>query len=195
MRPPTPHNTLPDNGEDQLLRNNLFLIVDDDPVFSRVIARSLTRRGYETLVAESAEDALPLIEEHQPSLASLDLKMEGDTGLTLLPQLLERVPDCKVVILTGYSSIATAVEAIKLGAVNYLPKPADTDEILAALQQTEANPEQEIAEKPMSVNRLTWEHIQKVLAENDGNISATARQLGMHRRTLQRKLQKRPVRE
>lgn len=177
------------------LRNNIFLIVDDDPVFSQVMARSLTRRGYTTVVADSAESALPLIEEHQPALASLDLKMEGETGLNLLPRLLQLVPDCKVVILTGYSSIATAVEAIKLGAVNYLPKPADTDEILAALRQTDANPEQAIADKPMSVNRLTWEHIQKVLTENDGNISATARQLGMHRRTLQRKLQKRPVRE
>lgn len=181
--------------QDSSLRNKVFLIVDDDPVFTQVMSRSLTRRGYTTVVADSAEAALPLIEEHQPSLASLDLKMEGDTGLNLLPRLLQLVPDCKVVILTGYSSIATAVEAIKLGAVNYLPKPADTDEILAALKQTDANPEQEIAEKPMSVNRLTWEHIQKVLTENDGNISATARQLGMHRRTLQRKLQKRPVRE
>ncbi|WP_086478828.1 response regulator transcription factor [Oceanospirillum sanctuarii] len=192
MSPQSLNNSL---NSDSLLRNNVFLIVDDDPVFTQVMSRSLTRRGYTTVVAESAEAALPLIEEHQPSLASLDLKMEGDTGLNLLPRLLELVPDCKVVILTGYSSIATAVEAIKLGAVNYLPKPADTDEILAALKQTDANPEQEIAEKPMSVNRLTWEHIQKVLTENDGNISATARQLGMHRRTLQRKLQKRPVRE
>lgn len=178
-----------------VLRNNVFLIVDDDPVFTQVLSRSLTRRGYSTVVAASAEEALPLAAAHQPSLATLDLKMEGDTGLTLLPKLLDQVPDCKVVILTGYSSIATAVEAIKLGAVNYLPKPADTDEILAALKQIDANPEHAIAEKPMSVNRLTWEHIQKVLNENDGNISATARQLGMHRRTLQRKLQKRPVRE
>lgn len=172
-----------------------FLIVDDDPVFSQVLARSLTRRGYNTLVAESAEAAIPLAEKHKPDLATVDLKMDGDTGLLLLPKLLEIVPECKVVILTGYSSIATAVEAIKLGAVNYLCKPADTDEVLSALNQEEANPEQAIAEKPMSVNRLTWEHIQKILTENDGNISATARQLGMHRRTLQRKLQKRPVRE
>jgi len=172
-----------------------FLIVDDDPVFSQVLARSLTRRGYNTLVAESAEAAIPLAEKHKPDLATVDLKMDGDTGLLLLPKLLEIVPECKVVILTGYSSIATAVEAIKLGAVNYLCKPADTDEVLSALNQEEANPEQAIAEKPMSVNRLTWEHIQKILTENDGNITATARQLGMHRRTLQRKLQKRPVRE
>ena len=172
-----------------------FLIVDDDPVFSQVLARSLTRRGYNTLIAESAEAAIPLAEKHKPDLATVDLKMDGDTGLLLLPKLLEIVPECKVVILTGYSSIATAVEAIKLGAVNYLCKPADTDEVLSALNQEEANPKQAIAEKPMSVNRLTWEHIQKILTENDGNISATARQLGMHRRTLQRKLQKRPVRE
>ncbi len=193
MSPQNLNNT--HNNLESQLRNNVFLIVDDDPVFTQVMSRSLSRRGYTAVVADSAEAALPLIEEHQPSLASLDLKMEGETGLNLLPRLLQLVPDCKVVILTGYSSIATAVEAIKLGAVNYLPKPADTDEILAALKQTDANPEQEIAEKPMSVNRLTWEHIQKVLTENDGNISATARQLGMHRRTLQRKLQKRPVRE
>jgi len=179
----------------QPLQNNIFLIVDDDPVFTQVMSRSLTRRGYQTLVADSAEAALPLIEQHKPAFATLDLKMEGDTGLILLPRLLEIAPECKVIILTGYSSIATAVEAIKLGAVNYLPKPVDTDEILVALQQTSANPDHAIADKPMSVNRLTWEHIQKVLNENDGNISATARQLGMHRRTLQRKLQKRPVRE
>ena len=172
-----------------------FLVVDDDPVFTQVLARSLTRRGFNTIVAESAEAALPLAKLHQPVFATVDLKMEGETGLIFLPKLLEIVPECKVVILTGYSSIATAVEAIKLGAINYLCKPADTDEILTALNKEEANPEQGIAEKPMSVNRLTWEHIQKVLTENDGNISATARQLGMHRRTLQRKLQKRPVRE
>lgn len=97
-------------------------------------------------------------------------------------------------VLTGYSSIATAVEAIKLGAVNYLCKPVDADEVLAALEQREGNPETEVADNPPSINRLTWEHIQKVLQEHDGNISATARALGMHRRTLQRKLQKRPVR-
>ena len=108
--------------------------------------------------------------------------------------MLEVVPDCRVVVLTGYSSIATAVQAIKLGAVNYLCKPADAEEILAALSQEEADPGAEVAEHPPSINRLTWEHIQKVLQEHDGNISATARALGMHRRTLQRKLQKRPVR-
>jgi two-component system response regulator RegA len=98
------------------------------------------------------------------------------------------------VVLTGYSSIATAVEAIKLGAINYLCKPADADDVMAAFEHPDADPNVELADNPPSINRITWEHIQKVLQEHDGNISATARALGMHRRTLQRKLQKRPVR-
>ena len=112
----------------------------------------------------------------------------------LRTELLALAPDCRVVVLTGYSSIATAVEAIKLGAVNYLCKPADADEILASLERDTGDPDIDIADSPPSINRVTWEHIQKVLQEHDGNISATARALGMHRRTLQRKLQKRLVR-
>ncbi len=111
-----------------------------------------------------------------------------------MPDLLAIVPDCRVVVLTGYSSIATAVEAIKLGAVNYPCKPVDADEILTAFGREGGDPDIDIADNPPSINRVTWEHIQKVLQEHDGNISATARALGMHRRTLQRKLQKRPVR-
>ncbi|MEC8429588.1 MAG: helix-turn-helix domain-containing protein, partial [Pseudomonadota bacterium] len=115
-------------------------------------------------------------------------------GLPLIPKLKQQLPQLDIVMLTGYSSINTAVEAIKLGASNYLCKPANADEILAAFE-AEPDADIEISNAPISVNRLEWEHIQKVLAEHEGNVSATARALGMHRRTLQRKLQKRPVRQ
>lgn len=171
-----------------------ILIVDDDEVFGQVLQRALSRRGYEVAQATDEVRALEKTQEFEPDYITLDLKLEGSSGLNLLPQLVERSPQSKIVVLTGYSSIATAVEAIKLGAINYLCKPADADEILAAFQKQDGDPDIPLAEQPMSVNRLTWEHIQKILHEHDGNISATARALGMHRRTLQRKLQKRPVR-
>lgn len=172
-----------------------FLIVDDDAVFTRVLARAIQRRGFETAIAHSAEDALKLLTGFQPDFASLDLKMNGASGITLIPALLQSNPAVKILMLTGYASLSTAVEAIKLGATDYLAKPADADQILAKLQASSADPDIEIADKPMSVGRLEWEHIQQVLGENAGNISATARALGMHRRTLQRKLGKRPVKE
>ncbi|MBE0506604.1 MAG: response regulator transcription factor [Marinospirillum sp.] len=177
--------------QDEQLR---ILIVDDDEVFGQVLQRAFSKRGYEVTQATDENQALIKAQEFEPDYITLDLKLEGSSGLNLLPQLVESSPQSKIVVLTGYSSIATAVEAIKLGAVNYLCKPADADEILAAFQKQEGDPDVPVAEQPMSVNRLTWEHIQKVLREHDGNISATARALGMHRRTLQRKLQKRPVR-
>ncbi|WP_110665118.1 response regulator transcription factor [Salinicola halophilus] len=171
-----------------------LLIVDDDEQLCFVMERAMRRRGYDVVVAHTQAQALAEAKRMPPSLATLDLKLESDSGLKLLPELLEIAPDCRVVVLTGYSSIATAVEAIKLGAVNYLCKPADADEILHSLERESGDTEVEISDNPPSVNRVTWEHIQKVLQEHDGNISATARALGMHRRTLQRKLQKRPVR-
>lgn len=171
-----------------------LLLVDDDPTFTRVLARAMGRRGLRVSVASSADEGLALAREDTPDYAVLDLKMEGDSGLVLLPKLLELDPDMRVLILTGYSSIATAVEAIKRGACNYMCKPADADDVLAALVSDHADLDSLVPENPMSVDRLQWEHIQRVLADHDGNISATARALGMHRRTLQRKLQKRPVR-
>jgi len=172
-----------------------FLIVDDDPAFTRVLSRAMTRREFEVQVARSAEDAEKLLLSWLPDMATVDLKMEGNSGLSLIPILRSVNPEMKILMLTGYASIATAVEAIKLGATQYLPKPADADQILAALNKVEADAEVEVTDNPMSVNRLEWEHIQKVLKENEGNISATARALGMHRRTLQRKLAKRPVKQ
>ncbi|MWJ28431.1 response regulator transcription factor [Halomonas sediminis] len=171
-----------------------LLIIDDDEMFCHVLSRALTRRGYQVLIAYDAEQALALASQYNPTMATLDLKLEHSSGLKLLPELLEVAPHCRIVVLTGYSSIATAVEAIKLGAVNYLCKPADAEDVLAAFEREGGDPNAEVAENPPSINRITWEHIQKVLQEHDGNISATARALGMHRRTLQRKLQKRPVR-
>lgn len=174
-----------------------LLLVEDDEVFSRVMSRALEHRGYEVSHAANEQDALKLIGERQFGYAILDLNLGGHTSLNLIAPLKKSKPDLRILILTGYASITTAVEAIKLGADNYLAKPADADEILAALldeSQPNAMSEQDSTQmEPMSVRRLEWEHIQKVLNENDGNISETARQLKMHRRTLQRKLQKRPV--
>jgi len=171
-----------------------LLLVDDDPTFTRVMARAMTSRGLRVSVANSAEEGLQLAREDLPDYAVLDLKMQGDSGLVLLPRLLELDGEMRVLILTGYSSIATAVEAIKRGACNYLCKPVDADDVLTALLSQHADLDTLVPENPMSVDRLQWEHIQRVLAENEGNISATARALGMHRRTLQRKLQKGQVR-
>ncbi len=175
-----------------------ILIVDDDDVFRAVLMRALARRGHDAAEAADAAAALTLLQDVQPDACVLDMKIGHESGLHLLPELRRRRPDMKVVVLTGYASIATAVEAVKQGAVNYLAKPADADEILAAfdagVQAVAVAPEAVLETPPMSVDRLEWEHIQKVLAENQGNISETARALGMHRRTLQRKLQKRPVR-
>ncbi len=175
-----------------------ILVVDDNLIFNQALCRSLTRKGISVLSSPSSENAADLLRDHAIDGAIVDLKMNGASGLSLIPKIRISNPECVIVILTGYASIATAVEAIKLGATNYLTKPANTNEILAALfsEVNIAAAEHQVGTKsPMSVNRLEWEHIQKVLSENDGNISATSRALGMHRRTLQRKLQKHPVKQ
>ena len=172
-----------------------ILLVDDDPVFTTVMERGFQRRGFATRSCDSAGAAINACAAFQPSHILLDLNMPGTSGLVALPQLLQQAPNAKLVVLTGYSSIATAVEATKAGAANYLCKPATIDEILHAFSSGETAPTADIPVDPISVDRLEWEHIQRVLQDNDGNISATARALGMHRRTLQRKLQKRPVKK
>jgi two-component system response regulator RegA len=172
-----------------------LLLADDDDVFRRVLARALERRGYLVTAAGSAEQAYALACHNPPEYAVVDLKMPGDSGLVLIEKLAALEAGTRIVMLTGYASIATAVEAIKLGATHYLAKPADADEIVAALQRTGGDASTPVADAPLSVDRLEWEHIQKVLAEHSGNVSATARALKMHRRTLQRKLGKKPVRE
>lgn len=172
-----------------------LLLVDDDDIFLQVLQRAFKKRGFQTHTANSISAALTLCAEHDFDKAVVDLKLAEESGLHLIEQLKQRQPDVSIVMLTGYSSISTAVEAIKLGAQNYLCKPADADDILHAFEQGQGNADVEISSQPPSVNRLEWEHIQRVLNEHDGNISATARALGMHRRTLQRKLQKRPVKQ
>jgi two-component system response regulator RegA len=171
-----------------------LLLVDDDPVFCDVLRRSFERRGMEVEVAHDVPEAEHRAQARPPKYVTLDLRMPGPSGLALIERLLALNPSVRIVMLTGFASIATAVEAIKLGAIQYLTKPTDAAQILDALHQDEGNAEVEVAQQPLSVNRLEWEHIQKVLAECDGNVSAAARALGMHRRTLQRKLGKRPTR-
>lgn len=171
-----------------------FLVIDDDSVLLSIISRSLAQRGFHVLRAENGEQALALCQQHQPEFISLDLKLEHESGLHLIEQLKHLSPDCKIVMLTSYASIATAVDAIKLGAHHYLCKPVDIDELLQGFDyQPDDAVMSEVSDKPTSVKRLEWEKIQHTLQANDGNVSATARALGMHRRTLQRKLQKYPV--
>ncbi len=169
-----------------------LLLVDDDHTFCQVLQRALEKRGYSVTVAHSVEQALPLAAANPPEYAVVDLKMSGASGLVLVQSLHELDAATRIVVLTGYASIATAVEAIKLGATQYLSKPANADEIVAAFGHS-ASAEHPLNAQPASINRLEWEHIQRVLQENNGNISATARALNMHRRTLQRKLTKHPA--
>jgi two-component system response regulator RegA len=169
-----------------------LLLVDDDEAFLQVMGRALRRRGFEVLPAMTAEEALAAARTHAPARAVVDLKLEESSGLDLVPELKALVPGMVIVILTGYASIATTVTAIKRGAADYLPKPAGVDEVVRALTGANAKQPESDEYNPLSVERLEWEHIQKVLQENDGNISATARSLGMYRRTLQRKLAKKP---
>lgn len=172
-----------------------LLLVDDDHTFCQVLSRALVRRGYRVLLAHDLPTGLALAEREEPTYAVIDLRIGRDSGLILVEKLARRDPKLRMVVLTGYASIATAVEAIKLGATHYLTKPTDIDEIVAALHRDASDAAVPVPDRPLSVKRLEWEHLQKVLMEHDGNISAAARALGMHRRTLQRKLSKRPVRE
>ncbi len=172
--------------------NARLLVVDDDAVFAAALGRALTRRGFIVVIAHDTHAALQLAAHAPPRFAVIDLKLGDDSGLALVAELRRNYPDLRMVMLTGYASIATAVEAIKLGATHYLAKPADADQIVAAFARQAGDANAPLAERPLSVPRLTWEHIQRVLGEHDGNVSATARSLNMHRRTLQRKLAKRP---
>jgi len=169
-----------------------LLLVDDDATFRSVLGRALEKRGFSVTTADSVETALPLAQANPPEFAVIDLKMHGASGLVLVQTLHELDPATRIVMLTGYASIATAVEAIKLGATQYLSKPANADEIVAAFGH-QANTDIPLDAHPVSVDRLEWEHINRVLHEQQGNISSTARALNMHRRTLQRKLAKRPA--
>jgi two-component system, response regulator RegA len=170
-----------------------LLLVDDDPVLCDTLARAFAKRGFEVATAQTVEAATTLAHAGPPEYAVVDLRLPDKTGLKLVSTLIGIDPHTRIVMLTGYGNIATAIEAIKLGATYYLCKPVDIDAIIAALHH-DVGP-QPIApnDKPMSMKRLEWEHIWQVLREHEGNISQAARALSMHRRTLQRKLAKYPV--
>lgn len=171
-----------------------LLVVEDDDAFARTLQRSFERRGYRVLRASDLEGARKLLGAHEPAYAVVDLKLAGgDSGLACVQLLHERDPEMVIVVLTGYASIATAVEAIKLGARHYLAKPANTDDIEAAFARAEGDAEVELTGRQSSIKTLEWERIHETLAETGFNISETARRLGMHRRTLARKLEKQRV--
>ncbi len=177
--------------------NTTILVIDDDTVFCQLVKRGLVRQGYDVEIAHDEATALKLASNQQADFIFLDLRLGDASGLQLIEPLLDIRSDSKIIVLTGYASLTTAVQAIKLGAINYLAKPVDVATILKTISdpdsiETPKNLEVEDT-SPTSLKRLEWEHIQRVLYENGGNISATARQLNMHRRTLQRKLQKKPA--
>lgn len=183
-----------DNADDATEQPTL-LIVDDDKIFCDVLAKAMTKRGFSVQVMHTIEDAIVVAESAVPEYAIVDLKLDNESGLVLVEKLKLLDAGTRIVMLTGYASIATAVEAIKLGATHYLAKPVDADEIMAAFERTDGEADTPISANPLSVGRLEWEYIHRILAENDFNISVTARALNMHRRTLQRKLAKKPHRE
>ena len=171
-----------------------LLIVEDDIAFVRTLSRSFERRGYEVRAAASLEDVAALLLAWSPEYAVVDLKLAGGgSGLACVQALHAHAEDMLIVVLTGYASIATAVEAIKLGACNYLAKPSDADDIEAAFGHVAGSAEIEVTNRSTSIKTLEWERIHAVLAETDFNISEAARRLGMHRRTLARKLEKQRV--
>jgi two-component system response regulator RegA len=172
-----------------------LLVVDDDEPLRTRLVRAFAARGLEARGAASAEEALALATADSPELAVVDLRMPGSSGLHLVKELVAIDRATRVVVLTGYGSIATALEAIRLGAVHYLTKPADADQILAAFEPQTSPPETEAvaAFEVASLARAEWEHIQRVLTDCGGNVSQAARLLGIHRRSLQRKLSKYPL--
>ncbi|XUM22537.1 response regulator transcription factor [Bradyrhizobium oligotrophicum S58] len=170
-----------------------LLIVEDDGGFARTLKRSFERRGYEAVVAGSLEDVDEVLKEKTFGYAVVDLKLGGASGLVCVEKLHAHDPEMLIVVLTGFASIATAVEAIKLGACHYLAKPSNTDDIEEAFRKAQGNAQVALAERSTSIKTLEWERIHQTLIETDFNISEAARRLGMHRRTLARKLEKRPV--
>jgi two-component system response regulator RegA len=174
--------------------DRLLLIVEDDAAFARTLGRSFERRGYTVMLATNLDEVSGMLKEHSPGYAVVDLKLNGDaSGLACVRTLNQHDPAMLIVVLTGFASIATAVEAIKLGACHYLAKPSNTDDIEAAFGKAQGDAEVELTNRSTSIKTLEWERIHETLAETGFNISETARRLGMHRRTLARKLVKQQV--
>ena len=174
--------------------DRLLVIVEDDTAFARTLKRSFERRGYTVIVASSHDELMLLLEEHRPGFAVVDLKLGGASGLACVQTLRQQDADMRIVVLTGFASIATAVEAIKLGASYYLAKPSNTDDIEAAFAREDGDAQAPVDGRQSSIKTVEWEHIHRTLVETDFNISESARRLGMHRRTLARKLEKRQLR-
>ena len=174
-----------------MVDDRTLLIVEDDPAFAPVLQRSFERRGYTVYSCDGLHSLHELLDTVTPRYAVVDLKVVGGSGLECVKLLHARDPQMKIVVLTGFASIATAVEAIKLGACQYLAKPSNTDDIEAAFGKIEGDAEVPLTQRQTSLKNLEWERIHETLVESDFNISETARRLGMHRRTLARKLEKR----
>jgi two-component system, response regulator RegA len=168
-----------------------LLLADDDLAFCQTLGWALEGRGFQVAMAHDAADTVRMAREDVPDFAMVDLKMPGPSGLTVLAALKQINPRMRILVLTGYASIATAIEAIKLGATHYLAKPVDAEDVIAAFGRESGDPLAGPGARQLSAAEFEWEHIQKVLTENQGNVSATARQLNIHRRTLQRKFAKR----
>ena len=171
-----------------------LLIVEDDKSFGVRLARAMEARGFEVTTAETVADGLLQVEKSAPAFAVVDMRLGDGNGLDVVSALKQRRPDARAIVLTGYGNIATAVNAVKIGAVDYLAKPADADDVINALLAIEGK-KAEPPEHPMSADRVRWEHIQRVFEQCDRNVSETARRLNMHRRTLQRILGKHAPRE
>jgi len=172
-----------------------ILLVEDDTIFANTLMRRLTKHDFECVHVETNSEALLACQRHKPNYVLLDMKLAKETTLSIITPIRQSLPNSRIILLTGFASIATAVDAIKLGADDYLTKPLDTQTLLAALNGNKASSittDVKIDGDTLSAEQVQWQHIQQVLKANDGNVSATARQLSMHRRTLQRKLQKRP---
>jgi len=174
-------------------KNSRLLLVDDDDVFRKRLARAMTHRGYEVKTAGNGGEALEVATDFEPQFAVVDLRMPDENGLQVVEKLRAILPDLRIVMLTGYGSIATAVEALRLGAADYLTKPADGDQIDRALQNVKPDDlAKRVADDVPSLDRVEWEHLQRVLADCNHNISQAARLLKIDRRSLQRKLKKYP---
>ncbi|KQT31307.1 two-component system response regulator [Sphingomonas sp. Leaf412] len=173
------------------MSDHRLLIVEDDVVLARTLARSFERRGYAVAVRHDLDGLEDAARAFAPTRALVDLRLGGASGLAAIRALHDMDADIRILVLTGFASIATAVEAIKLGATNYLTKPANTDDIEAAFDRVEGDVATDLAARPTSIRTLEWEHIHQTLVDTDFNISEAARRLGLHRRTLARKLDKR----
>lgn len=182
-----------DDIQELMQRDPSLLLVDDDEIFVARMARAMEKRGFQARTAQSVQAALADVATHPPAFAVIDLRLEDGSGLDVVEALREARAEARIIVLTGYGAIATAVAAVKMGATDYLSKPADADEVMAALLANgETLPPP--PENPMSADRVRWEHIQRVYEQCDRNVSETARRLHMHRRTLQRILAKREPR-